>query len=64
MKVLELSEREKTDVNEFDDHKEEFSLDVVRDLQISRHFYNTLYNSVTDLMENLMVWSLRSFYVL
>lgn len=64
MKVLELSEREKTGVNEFDDHKEEFSLDVVRDLQISRHFYNTLYNSVTDLMENLMVTSLRSFYVL
>ena len=41
-KILELSEREKTELDEFDNHERDFLLDFVSNMQICKHFYNTI----------------------
>ena len=46
--MLELSEREKINLDEFDDLEGEIFLDVVSNLQICKHFYNTVYNSAAE----------------
>lgn len=61
-KVLEMPEREKIDLNEFDDLEWELLSNVVSNLQTCKHFYNALYNSATDNFREMILSEPYSYF--
>lgn len=57
-----MPEREKIDLNEFDDLEWELLSNVVSNLQICKHFYYTLYNSATDNFREMILSEPYSYF--